>query len=440
MSIKSINLKTNIGRFNFLFLCFLFSLFLIKLPPVYVLPLQSNIFTTQTLAKGMIFLIDIYFLINEKYRKKIIDDKYFYLLLFYFFIQSLSIIDAVDLGLFWKDYQTLISDVLIFTASFFFIQRSMYKKIISRFILYTGVIVIAFEVTFYIFPKEFFQFFKNIIQKEVIDPYIYNFYRNRYNLYLQTELFTPFFIFRWLKDKDKFFSKKIFFLILVTLSFFLVFVSDYRYRFVLETFAFLFTILIVVKTSIKRKLRTTVLLISFFLLMFVSSFILVSVLNGPNIISRFLLQNQSQDVGSITYRVESFQKSISFFNTSPAIGLGLGNYAYYEGLNNSYASANDTIGNIYTQMTLASPHNIVSTTLSETGILGLFSLILLLLGFINRDLHFLSKKILGIEDIYVIASWTIFIYSLFNPFSTVFINGWFWFLRGCIEGMYFKEK
>jgi len=61
-----------------------------------------------------------------------------------------------------------------------------------------------------------------------------------------------------------------------------------------------------------------------------------------------------------------------------------------------------------------------------------------------RDLKLLTKKqksnIKLTNFQYIISSWTVFVYFLFNPTNTVYITGWFWFFRGILEKEYINTQ
>ncbi len=129
--------------------------------------------------------------------------------------------------------------------------------------------------------------------------------------------------------------------------------------------------------------------------------------------------------------------SIELFRLYPVTGVGLGNYILYNdspSICSYYVTKN--YQKTYWKLVAYSPHNIFFQTLSETGFLGTASFVLLMGFFLVRDSRYLKYSKVTLITGLVIASWTIIVYCLFNPSYSLFVFGWFWFLRGLIEGVY----
>ena len=154
--------------------------------------------------------------------------------------------------------------------------------------------------------------------------------------------------------------------------------------------------------------------------------------NGVSFLDRLSLTDVNNSLGSIQYRISATQKSIDLFFSSPITGIGLGNYYIYQKkqrplVKGYQASYNDQV--IY------SPHNIIFQYLAETGFLGLFTFLLLVMYFLKKDLGilFLSSTNIPIFP-YIVSFWSIMLFFLFNPANSIIYLSWFWFIRGIIEG------
>lgn len=417
-------------------LIFLFSILLIKLPPFYFLPVTSQLFTSHIAAKFILFSVALYLIKNRI--NKIQKSKIFIFLLIYFFSQSISIISAENIFLALKDYQNLISNTFIFLNSFLLIQYNGNKTNFLKFIIFTGLFVSLLEFIFFIFPQQFLSLGDIFIQKEVIETYIFDVKRGRYNLYLQNEIFLPFFIYFLVKDipftKIQSFLKLLF----IPITLFLSVISNFRRRFLL---AIISSILSVTFYHLKRPKLSSfinkpnlIIIVITIIFALTGSLFLIKKYKSYDVVDRILLL-ENQDVGTIVYRIDSFKTSLQLFLSSPLTGAGLGNYQIY--VSNYNKSINlDKISSNYIQRARSDPHSIISKTLAETGILGITGFLLLIFIFLKKDVLFLKYFYNHQLLPYIISFWLLFLYSLFSPFTTVFRAGWFWFLRGIIEGIY----
>lgn len=417
---------------------FLLAVFLIKLPPLYFLSIPSKLYTTHVIAKLIIIGAPLYLLTNNKIRKNIQNNKVIKFPLFYLLTQSVSIIVASDVFLFLKDYQNLLASFLLFIIAFVFAQKKDYANFINKFIILVGVIIIIIDLIFYLFSNQFIFITKNFIQIEAFSLYVFNLQRGRYNLYLNTELFLPFFInFLLLSKQDL--LKKMMGTIAIILTIFLAFVSNFRHRIIFLIFViFFYGFFLLVKRKAKN-LKAVVAFLSISLLGLLFSLLIVRNYYQWDIVDRLLLQDQTEDVQTINLRINNYKQSIELLLTSPFIGVGLGNYKIYVENRAKHLVINKLQNDVYTA-SIQDPHSIISKTAGETGIIGLFGLIIMILFFLRRDLYFLKKGITPNIFAYVISFWGLFILSLITPSITIFRGGWMWFIRGILEGHYIQNN
>ena len=131
---------------------FLFSaaIILIKLPPFYLFSqLPSTAFTSHVLAK--VLLLFITFFLVKIYWQQLTQHKVAILVVFIFFLsQSAAVFGAQQLVFFWKQYQNVITAVLIFFSSCFFTRE---KRLTWWFsLIYAiGVGVVIAELLFLLF-------------------------------------------------------------------------------------------------------------------------------------------------------------------------------------------------------------------------------------------------------------------------------------------------
>ncbi len=437
-----------LNKNHFFIYLFLASIFLIKITPFYYLPIANKLFSSHTLAKliiGLIFFISL--LVNRNQIKKSLSEnkKIFLLIILFFISQSLSIINTIDIILFWKSYHNLITALLIFFIGFLFIKPDRpVIRMLHIFLIFTGVIAVFLEVVFLIFPDQFLNFSSRFIQQEVLDAYLTNFFRGRISLDLNTELFLPVFLLNSLfYYNHKIYNKSIFFFLISLIIIFLSIISNFRTRVLCSLFSILMVLVVFFLKIIKKNYRldfiknifNIIFIILIFLLTANSALKLSNNIFRFNVIDRVLMEDRYEDVGSVNFRAASIARSYEIFKAFPLTGIGLGNFIYFNShlVGIKYSLVVSKSEKNYHELVLYSPHSIFAQTISETGLLGIVFFLVLIGYFIIKDFRLLryskTKYIYG----YIIASWEIFIFTLFNPSSTIFIIGWFWFLRGIIE-------
>lgn len=430
------------NKYSFFTYLFLAAIFLIKIPPFYYFPIPNKMFSSHSLAKviiGIVFFI--FFLINRNKMQSVINKKklVFLLILFYLISQTISIINAFDIILFWKSYHNLFIILFVFFLSF--LINSFFKqttKLLEYFFIFTGITVIFLELFFLLFPTYSLSFFSYFIQQEVLDAYLTNFYRGRFSLDLNIELFLPIFLVAALFSENKKNYKSILFFVISLIIVFLSITSNVRTR-VIGAFFSIFMVLIFYFKRVKFK-KGILNLVIFVLIFFTIGNLAIRLSNNVfrfNIIDRFLLEERNEDIGSVNYRVASLIKSYEIFRAFPITGIGLGNFVYFnsQATGLKYSLTINKSEKNYHELVLYSPHNIFAQILSETGILGIISFSILIIYFLIKDIRLLDslKGNNKYTYSYIISSWEILIYALFNPASTIFTIGWFWFLRGIIE-------
>lgn len=431
---------------------FLFSIFLIKAPPFYYSSLQNRIFSSHSLAKIIIIIISAFLLItkNKQIKNLIKNNQILFLILYlYFLSQSLSVIMTKNIIEFWRSYHNIIIFLLIFCITF--LINNINKKFVRKtenFIIISGIILISIEAVIFLLHDYLMPYLNLFIQKEVMDAYLTNINRGRNSLDLNIEIFLPFFLLGIvLHKKNKNFKIKkavlfIFSFILIYLSF----LSNYRSRvvaliFIIVFFSYLFLIkLRTINTiTIRTKWKKMFLFFSFSIIIGVFLALLTSNrIFSFNVVNRFLMEDQYEDLGTVNFRIDSFYNSINLFKSSPIFGTGLGNYfndKILEGKRGFYL-INQRYKIDYKDYVANSPHNIFLQVLSETGLIGIVFFSILLIYFIMRDVLFIKNKKLHFISACIISSWSIIIYVLFGPANTIFVMGWFWFLRGIIESNY----
>lgn len=412
-------------------LLFFIAFFLLKFIPLEFETIGIPILTTHVAGKILIFLVTTYHLFIDKSNvSKSVAAK---ILLFYFVTQSVSIITAKDVTLFLKDYQNLFFNILIWFNAFILIQHHGNKNKFFSFTLFLGVVITVVEFIYYLFPNQFFAVGQLIIQNEVYETYQFDFGRDRYHLYLHTEMFLPFLIHYLFQLKKP--SMYVLYLVVITISIVLSIVSKFRRKFIIAILGGAYTLFTLKNEFFVQKSKAIIILIGIcFIVIFGIS------LFGEKsytVIDRILL-TEEQDIATIDTRKESLWRSIDLLSSSWITGVGMGNYQLYVSDNNKTQIADSVSKRLY-QRSSADPHSIISKTMAETGIVGLIGLSVMIIFFGIRDVK--RYRFFQEWEIhpYITGFWLLALYSLFSPFTTVFVSGLFWYFRGVIEGVYAKK-
>ena len=432
---------------NILFSLFLFSLFILKLYSFYVIPVPNVFFASHSFAKIILFSVSGIFLLGNfnKISDIIKQNKIlFTLLLLYFIGQSLSIIPTIDIILFFRFYHNVILYIIIFCLTHFMVLKNKKRlEIITKFILFTGTIIVFYDLLLLVFFQYLKPIFMAVVQKEIVDAYLYNLSNGKYAIVFGNEIFLPIFLFIILSKGEKM-TKKLFFLFLSVTVVFLSIFSNFRSRIIELLFALMTTIPMLVfskKTLLSSFTRFRFFGIVMLLAVFVSTFYIAidtsNYVNSFNIIDRLLLQDKYADLGPIDSRIEQVRLSFDEFVSSPLFGVGLGNYSIFTNiaptrfsLENKQSYTKDVI-----LASAARPHNIFFQLLGETGSVGLLTFLALLIYFAYRDLKYFNHDKKKMVWAHIVSSWTLIVYALFNPADTVYVMGWFWFFRGIISAL-----
>ena len=419
---------------------FLLSIFIIKVYPFYIFAIPSLAFSSHTWAKaGILIVFVLHIFENKKKFIKFINAhrKIFALLLLYLAGQSFSIFAASDTYLFLKFYHNVLINIAIFTLALKITTPHRYH-IFFLFSLFTGAVLVVFETLFRLFMGTLVPFFVAFFQKEVVDTMLSNIKQGKYVLALSSEIFLPFLLLGIALEKRK--IAKILIVICVLALIFLSIISNFRTRFVCLLFALLFSVVVFYAQKFNSKVKNRLIVTSSFgfisTLIIAASFFAISASNtffSYNVIDRFLLQDQTLDVGTIDTRTKQWDIGLDLFKASPLIGIGLGNFSYYMDTSVPKTLQLADYERSFFSLSLSRPHNIFLQHLAETGIMGLITFSTLLFYFLLKDIKRLRiKKNYG-NFAFIISSWTVLAYALFNPADTVYVMGWFWFVRGIVE-------
>ena len=379
-------------------------MFLFKIPSLYLL-FDSDYFTTQAFARIFLLISLLINIINifkhkEYLIKPTINNC---LILLFFFIQSISVINSINVYSFLAIYK----DIVIGLGSFllFYIYRSNSKSIVK--VVIVGVLFSMLFQSIIIVAEPIFDLLKPIIYYKYLVLLEANLARNRIYTLSFDEAFIPL-LFISYSYKSYIYS---FFILLVSI------ISQWRIRVLMTLFTLLSSLFM------RSKLLYILLIIG---IGFISYFAFNVVFDRQN--NTFFQRIDFQDdpnLSSITSRVNQIQ--FAFDNATP-LGFGLGSFADYTSKNIELIKSNQTILNAAASGYI---HNILANYLFETGLLGFIIFSLIILMFIKSDYEIILGKDI-IKKAFVLSFWSLYIYGLFNPVYIGTYQFFFWGIRGLL--------
>lgn len=394
----------------------------LRLPPIYVLPIQSAFFNSHSIARYFILFILTILIINISFKRESLKltKLLAIFILFFFFSQSISILAAVNISEFFLLYKHILFSLLLFIVIIYIVKSEKDIHNVLSLLLYTTVVNIFLESALYYLP-EVRPYLRSIIYDKEWDVIDVNLMRNRYFVTIYDAALIP--LYFYLVYTSKNILNKLLYILITCLVTYFTYISNFRTHFIMSLLG-LFSSMYIYLRKKKRYLATTLITIYFLLnlLTIFASSLPISSLDR-------IIEPEDKDYSTLSIRLDWWKQSIEIAKYSPLIGVGLRNYYDYtdHAIGKSLFAWKDKLQKI----TLAHPHNIFFGTLAETGLIGLISLILLLSYFLVSDLKEFKKQRYLSQS--VIASfWILFSYSLLNPPDTLTYLALFWLLRGLI--------
>jgi hypothetical protein len=400
------------------------SLLLILTPPVILL---NQFISTHVLAKIILFFLFMYVVFLHKTTRKVFE-KYkiiTFLFLLFFIFQSVSVIKAINLLNFFNNYQNILFTSFLFFLTVIIINKKNMQMMIN-ILLASFVINIFFQLFIYFFPNEFVNYCSSVIHKEYMDIIEYNIQRGRVFFNSYGEILVPIFFYLIIKNKNIYFNLILFCFIFIQL--FISFVTNFRTNLLMYIFAFI-SVVVLYRKIINKHIFFV--LFIFLICLYLFNKIQFS-LNNVTVFERINEESIFSKQSTVVGRIKNWQSAFDMGMSSFIFGVGLGNY--YDHISSILKSQPafqqiEKKGNYLAQQ---DPHNIFFSALAESGVLGLFSLLLLVFYFIKKDVFILKSNNLFRES-WVISFWTLFIFAIFNPTITINYQTLFWIIRIIVE-------
>lgn len=410
-------LYSNIGKSEFVFYCFLISIFLFRIPNFNVIPfITTSLLSSHLVASFFVFTI---FFLNVFYHlmnnKKVQIKLIILLISALFILQSLSVFSAINMVEFINRYFDIILGLSSFFVFYFYKSRI---KLIGIILVFPFFINIGYQFFMLFFEDIFLKFAPYFIYDKHFSFITYNLDRSRIYIDSYDEAFIP------LLFISGIIKSHLLRMFLLTSLFSLSLASGFRTRIIMVLFSTLSSLFIFLKNK-----KTIFLLIASMLILgfFINSLLLTA--NKQTFLDRFTLTNETEDVETIFSRTKQIEISANLAQIS-IFGVGLGNY--YDNLLNSdknipYYYSQDR--KVVTEAGIGYVHNIFATILVESGYLSLLIFIVIIALFIKDDIKTLQEKN-EYKKAFTICFWTLMIYGLFNPNASASYQVFFWGIRG----------
>lgn len=340
----------------------------------------------------------------------------------------------LDTYTFLSQYEDFVFGIIYLILSVCYLHKSKNKGTIVQILL---VLVLStslntlFELLILIFPSAIIS--NNLLNNSQLNLIVYNLNRGR--IYYESFSQTLIPILFWFITSTKNLRFKAISTILLIIIFFNTSISNNR--------SFAFMLIFASILSLLFFIRRKILIIFSVILIIVSTTALSISKNtiGINLIDRIYMNNVRADYETLVFRKDMILEGIRVNQANPIFGVGLGNLNYYFSTNintNIFMQENVYRRNLPSSSNYI--HNLLVTTLAETGILGFLAIILLLLNFLFKDLNNLFKEKSNLKKAVIISFWTLILFSLFNPHMIIRFYVLFWLYRIIIERLRVLES
>lgn len=400
------------------------SLFLIGLPPFYILSSYINLHTAAKVIWFLIFAIFLFGLKEIKFKRK--EKILFIFFLALFIVQSLSSLGAVSMIPFLIQYEDI-----FFAAMFFFVSLQILdgekdlKKVIYIFLTATFInLLIQFAI--FIVPQIFLTAAEYVLPGGYVELIKLNVERKRVYFASYDEIFIPL-AFAVYSTANNSLKKRANILLVIFISI-ASFISSFRTRFLMLTVSFFGSFVIFSKKIGKRLITVGLVLAALFMVLYM----VISQSLGFTVLNRLSLEHRTEDVGTITSRSRLWGEAIDMGVSYIPFGVGIGNYYDHLGTDLKYTISVFEQRRQEHEKAIYYPHNIVFKTFAETGFIGFLVLVAIVIYFAKEDLGVIFKKDRVFKKAFIVSFWTLFLHALLNPSFTIKFMSLFWLTRVAI--------
>lgn len=325
---------------------------------------------------------------------------------------------------------------------FFYVAYNTVRSAKSLWFVVATIVIAASGVSLlslfaFAFPDGYQDFARRFLDRNVSGLYLYNRERGRIFPLWDIEATIPFFLLYAFKGNMKQIVGSTVGSVVVL---FAVFLANFRYRFV----SVLFSIISFFYLSGRKK--NIVPFFALFTSIFFFYVLSAKTLLNVTLLDRFFIQDR-QSFEPIQARIEMGRQAFEMFLSSPIFGIGTGNYFYNFNWRINYAGPEKYYFGIPLERFLIvvyenykGPHNILFSAISETGIFGLTTLLLLLVKCLEQDVRLYRRyRQTAHKDIvstFIISFWTFIVGSMFiNMFTALGAVILLWSIRGILSSI-----
>lgn len=349
------------------------------------------------------------------------------IIILFFVTQSLSILKANNIIEFLKVYKNIITGIFLYFISFKIVNWKMTITFLNKIVFLIISTNLLIQFILYFKPQPFFDFLSMFLHPEFLSSFeIRAYYTNKFFSGFFNESFIPFLVFSINKKRP---ACLIFTLILLIIILYFSNLSNFRVNALVFIFSTIVSLYLVKKNKHFLTFFFFIFLILFLFLFFFNFF-------KTGSFRRMIDFQEAENLSTILTRLNLWSFSFELFKYSPLLGIGINNF--YDFLNPKIRLLDPLRQKLF-EITYNNPHNIFVSTISESGLLGFLSLLILIGYFLKSDFSMikkLSKKKRTKEEKiipFVISFWSLIIFSLFMPTYSLNYNILFWFNRAIIE-------
>ncbi len=416
---------------KYFFPLFIISFIILLLPSIDL----AFIFSHQ-IAKICILIIFTYLFFSNKIIFHRIHRNVLIVFLLFIFAQGLSVIGSNDVNSFISRFEDIFFTSLLFFSSIALHNQLRNKYIFTIFysLIFITVINSIFQLIIYFFPSFFITFLSTIISSGYVNLITMNIERNRVYFDAYDEITIPILFYVITKKNYPAVTTSILLIITTSIISVISLLTNFRTKLVMITVSILSSFI----TFIPKFKKTAILLLLFFCITITIVYSFASSQLHRTIFSRIQLEDYTEDVKTLSSRLEQGQKALEIITSNPFLGIGLGNYYLYENSYNAFTIPDKNTRNIILDSQL--PHNYILILIVESGLITGTLFLLLLFIFAKNDLYIFTNNGDLLHKTIVISFWTLFIYSQFNPSIGITYQTLFWTLRSILFIDYSNEE
>lgn len=385
------------------------TLFLFRIPNLYILPFVHNSFlTTQGVGRILLVLLILLALYFRRRKAASVLNGENVLVISLLIIQSLSILTAINIPAFLMRYK----DIVIATLLFFTLKTiKVDLHIIVRIIVITAHINSLYAVAVIYFPITH-SFFSIITYERYFNLVLSDIERGRYYATSYDEVIVPL-----LMSEGKF--------LLAAVVSGITLIANFRTKILSLFFVFVAYLLLLKKEYIKRNI-----FIIFLGIVVVGLAAAAFSISNESYLERLNIGDNEQ-IETITSR--SDQIASGFYLGKMPLGVGLGNYYDYVPSQDKKNITGTKNEQVRMREVHDSIHNNFASVLAESGYLAFFIYTALILHFLWKDIICLLNQRGTYKKIFILMFWGIFIYGFLNPGVALSYQFQYWFYRGLIS-------